>query len=238
MKWPVDLELLRKYFPENEFVKITDEIEAKRENHKNYVKEWRENHKVECENHKAKNPENSPKNAISGENSVNFTHAGGIGGVLFNNTTCTPVDTVIRSNTSTKEKTYKKEKFENEFETFWTAWPRHFRKTDKSAANKAFCKAFKDNNDLTIETLLKALEWWKNSQQWQKDDGSYIPEPKAWLNQGKWRVLETLQPVQKQPVYTPMPKPPEPDASRRTYTPAEFATLMREGLRKGAQQNV
>jgi len=91
------------------------------------------------------NPENSPKNAVSAENSVNFTHAGGVGGVLFNNTTCTPVDTFTRSNVSTKEKTYKKEKFENDFETFWTAWPRHFRKARKKLK---FDEVLQDNKKL------------------------------------------------------------------------------------------
>ena len=36
------------------------------------------------------------------------------------------------------------------------------------------------------EVLLYAIALQKNSQQWKKDNGQYIPNPATWLNQGRW----------------------------------------------------
>jgi hypothetical protein len=39
---------------------------------------------------------------------------------------------------------------------------------------------------VTLEVLLDAIEKHKQSAQWQKDGGQYIPHPATWLNQQRW----------------------------------------------------
>ena len=75
----------------------------------------------------------------------------------------------------------------DDFERFWTAYP---RKVGKAAAEKAFGKV-----QAPIETLLAAIEKQKHSAQWNKESGQYIPNPSTWLNQGRWEdELEPQKP--------------------------------------------
>lgn len=69
---------------------------------------------------------------------------------------------------------------DSEFEQFWTQYP---RKAGKKAAWKAW-KAAKDKPDLA--RILAALERAKQSPDWTKDHGKFIPHPATWLNQGRW----------------------------------------------------
>lgn len=65
------------------------------------------------------------------------------------------------------------------FNEFWSAYP---KKVGKKEAQKAFAKVPKAE----WPKLVPAVEAQKNSKQWQKDDGQYIPHPTTWLNQGRW----------------------------------------------------
>lgn len=68
-----------------------------------------------------------------------------------------------------------------DFEKFWTAYP---RKEAKQAAKKAFEKLKPDEG--LLDTMLKAIERFKGTQQWQEDGGRYIPHPATWINQRRW----------------------------------------------------
>jgi hypothetical protein len=35
--------------------------------------------------------------------------------------------------------------------------------------------------------MLSAIAKQKNTDQWKKDNGQYIPAPATWLNQGRWQ---------------------------------------------------
>ena len=35
--------------------------------------------------------------------------------------------------------------------------------------------------------MVKALELAKNSNDWKKEDGQFIPYPATWLNRGQWK---------------------------------------------------
>ena len=73
-----------------------------------------------------------------------------------------------------------KEKKGNEaFDAFWTAYP---RKVGKGAAKKAFEEVPKSKH----AAILRAIEAQKKSEQWQKENGKYIPNPATWLNQERW----------------------------------------------------
>lgn len=64
------------------------------------------------------------------------------------------------------------------FDRFWAEYP---KKVGKGQAQKAFSKI-----SVPVETLIEAVHRQKNSVQWQKDGGQYIPNPATWLNQKRW----------------------------------------------------
>lgn len=71
------------------------------------------------------------------------------------------------------------------FAEFWIAYP---KKAGKGAAEKAFSKA-KVNGRLP--EVLKAIEEQKQSAQWQKDGGQFIPNPATWISQRRWEDEQT-----------------------------------------------
>jgi uncharacterized protein YdaU (DUF1376 family) len=66
----------------------------------------------------------------------------------------------------------------NGFDKFWEAYP---NKKDKQKAIKAWVK-----HQPNIVDVLKAIVTQKNSEQWKKDNGQYIPLPTTWLNGARW----------------------------------------------------
>ena len=66
----------------------------------------------------------------------------------------------------------------NGFEDFWNAYP---NKKDKQKAKKAWLK-----HSPNLPKVLSALKTQKNSEQWIKDDGRFIPLPTTWLNGARW----------------------------------------------------
>lgn len=71
--------------------------------------------------------------------------------------------------------------YSERFKEFWAAYP---KKIGKDAALKAFMKR-KPSADL-VSKMIAAIEWQKQTDQWTKDNGQYIPNPATWLNQGRW----------------------------------------------------
>lgn len=67
---------------------------------------------------------------------------------------------------------------EADFEQFWNSYP---RKVGKQKALKAFQKV-----KVPVETLLNAIAQQKQSAQWTKNNGEFIPHPTTWLNEGRW----------------------------------------------------
>lgn len=67
------------------------------------------------------------------------------------------------------------------FEVFWTAYP---RKTAKAEALKSWSKLRPDVR--LLSAILTALGLQKQSSQWRRDAGQYIPHPATWLNQRRW----------------------------------------------------
>jgi hypothetical protein len=64
------------------------------------------------------------------------------------------------------------------FAEFWSAYP---RKEGKAKAEQAWNKQKPD-----LATVLAALAIAKNSDQWRKDNGQYIPHPATWINGKRW----------------------------------------------------
>lgn len=90
-----------------------------------------------------------------------------------------------KDNTVYKTKAVKRGKnkeYTQEFEMFWTAYP---RKEGKGEAFKSFLKAT-DDCGATVQDLLDGIDKYKQTEQWQRDGGKYIPHPTTWLNQKRW----------------------------------------------------
>lgn len=67
------------------------------------------------------------------------------------------------------------------FEAFWAAYP---RKVGKPAALKAFAKVRPTEEQL--RDMLGAIADQRQSVQWSKDGGQFIPHPSTWLSQERW----------------------------------------------------
>ncbi|MBV6340973.1 hypothetical protein [Candidatus Magnetobacterium casense] len=77
--------------------------------------------------------------------------------------------------------------YDQDFNTFWSSYP---RRIGKDAAWKAWKKARPP-----IDDVLRAIEWQKKT--WA--DPQYIPHPSTYINQGRWKDdPETRQPIGKE----------------------------------------
>jgi len=77
------------------------------------------------------------------------------------------------------EKELEKEKeVDNGFDLFWNTYP---RKVGKGKAEEAWVK-HKPN----IDHVLQTLTWQKESKEWFKDNGAFIPHPTTYINGKRW----------------------------------------------------
>jgi hypothetical protein len=70
---------------------------------------------------------------------------------------------------------------ESLFEAFWTAYP---KKKNKGSAEKWF-KNHKPTKEL-VDKMVEMIEKQKNTIDWKKNDGQFIPYPSTWLNAKGW----------------------------------------------------
>ena len=97
-----------------------------------------------------------------------------------------------------------------DFERFWEAYP---KKKSKGQAEKAWQKI--SLSEQLLETILSVIEIAKTSEDWQKENGKYIPYPATWLNAKGW--LDEYTPANKKPVEK-SGKPPCRKCGSVTYT--------------------
>lgn len=67
------------------------------------------------------------------------------------------------------------------FAQFWTVYP---KKKSKGSAEKAFNRISPD--EPLFNRILAAVESWKKSPDWQRENGQFIPYPASWLNAKGW----------------------------------------------------
>jgi hypothetical protein len=67
------------------------------------------------------------------------------------------------------------------FAVFWQAYP---RKVSKAQAENAWAKIAPD--ECLLRVIVAAVEGSKTSEQWQRDNGQFIPHPATWLNGRRW----------------------------------------------------
>lgn len=73
------------------------------------------------------------------------------------------------------------EKYLQMFDEFWKLYP---KKKDKANTRKKWLKLKPD--DELFETIISALKKQMQSEQWQKNNGQYIPYPTTWINGRRW----------------------------------------------------
>lgn len=91
------------------------------------------------------------------------------------------IDYIIDTNVSCSNTDSKMNQFELRFESFWNAYP---KKTGKKKCLEWF-KKNKPSQQL-VDQMIQTIELWKKSEQWQKQNGQFIPMPYTWLNRGGW----------------------------------------------------
>ena len=79
----------------------------------------------------------------------------------------------VRENTSSSD--------DDGFDVFWLNYP---KKIGKGAARRAW-KKIKSKKEV-LEKLKSVLPRQKQSEQWTKENGQFIPNPATYLNQGRW----------------------------------------------------
>lgn len=67
------------------------------------------------------------------------------------------------------------------FDAFWNAYP---KKRDKGRVEKWF--AHYSPNEELVDKMIKVVERLKDTEQWKKDNGKFIPYPATWLNAKGW----------------------------------------------------
>jgi len=67
-----------------------------------------------------------------------------------------------------------------EFSMFWAAYP---KKVGKGAAEKAWMRAKINGHAADV---ISAVDRQRQSEQWQKENGQFIPNPATWITQRRW----------------------------------------------------
>ena len=78
-------------------------------------------------------------------------------------------------------KSEQKNNFEHKFETFWKAYP---KKKSKGRAKKTFKQINPDQK--LFDRILQAIDQARQSREWQRENGQFIPYPATWLNAEGW----------------------------------------------------
>lgn len=102
----------------------------------------------------------------------------------------------------------------SKFNQFWLAYP---NRSGKKAAEKSFERALKE---VSLETLLAAIERVKRSPNWTREGGKFIPYPATWLNQGRWADEGLVRSALSAPANTDFPA-----GFREWEAQSEFAHL-------------
>jgi hypothetical protein len=113
------------------------------------------------------------------------------------------------------------------FEEFWSAYPKCFRKGEKSACKKKWVESYYFTQK---EIIVKHLNWMATTGQWLRDGGAFIPAPKVYLNQQRWDGAE-IPDVKPRPLVDPALAKIESDSKRAVPMPEHIRARLAE-LRK------
>src|SRR5262249_53309098 len=69
----------------------------------------------------------------------------------------------------------------SDFNLFWNAYP---RKVKKPVAERAWAKVSPTPEE--VAKIIDAVERSKKSDDWQREEGRFVPHPSTWLNHRRW----------------------------------------------------
>jgi len=92
-----------------------------------------------------------------------------------------------------KNKKDNKNKSDNDFIMFWSAYP---KKQSKEAAKKSFSKIYRELP--SINSLVEIIKLNSLSESWRKDNGKFIPMASTWLNNKRW--TDEIAPMEQEPL--------------------------------------
>lgn len=72
---------------------------------------------------------------------------------------------------------------DSDFQKLWEAYP---KKEQLGFAEKAFARLKASQEFPKLEVLLNAIEYFKTTHQWQKENGRFVPSLSNWLNAKSW----------------------------------------------------
>ena len=113
------------------------------------------------------------------------------------------------------------------FEEFWSAYPKCFRKGEKSACKKKWVESYYFTQK---EIIVKHLNWMATTGQWLRDGGAFIPAPKVYLNQQRWDGAD-IPDMKPRPLIDPALAKIESDSKRAVPMPEHIRARLAE-LRK------
>ena len=123
---------------------------------------------------------NAPNGAVSDSNNAP-------NGALHSTKRCSPLTQTVLPIPDSKPNS-KPDKAKG-FDEFWIAYP---RKVKKDRAVKAWEKI--NPSSVLLTKILCHVAKSKNSQEWKKDAGQYIPHPATWLNDKRWNDEDSETP--------------------------------------------
>ncbi|TQF00199.1 MAG: helix-turn-helix domain-containing protein [Spiribacter salinus] len=74
------------------------------------------------------------------------------------------------------------------FTRFWSVYPRRVAKREAEKAWRAL-----DPDDRLTDRICAAVERARQSEQWRRDGGRYIPHPATWLRRGSWEDEDEIR---------------------------------------------
>jgi hypothetical protein len=104
----------------------------------------------------------------------------------------------------------------DQFEQFWAAWPKSFRKGGKAKCAARWKKGLYDH---CADQIIKHIAWMKTTTDWRKDNGLFIPAPIVYLNQQRWDGADIPENFGFQEKYTIDPALAKIEADRKKATP-------------------
>jgi len=93
----------------------------------------------------------------------------------------------------TKDTRQKTETTLGHFDIFWAIYPKKKKKED---ARKAFATVSKKNDFPGVDILVDAVKAQKDTNDWIKQGGKFIPYPATWLRAGSWQDEINTDPLE------------------------------------------
>lgn len=89
------------------------------------------------------------------------------------------------------------------FRVFWDQYPNSHRKV---AEEQCLARWMADGCADVFQQVMDGLGAWKESEQWAKAGGAYIPSPLIWLKQKRWLSARVKKASSAPPVWKPEPE--------------------------------